>query len=309
MRRHHPILLLGASGQVGWELQRTLATLGAVVAPGASGALPKALPRVDLSDAAALRAVVAEVRPALIVNAAAYTAVDRAEEEPALAEAINTIAPGVLAEEAKRCGCALVHYSTDYVFDGAANRPYREDDPTAPQGVYGRTKLAGEEAVRAVGGDHLILRTAWVYGLRGHNFLRTMLRLGGERERLAVVDDQRGTPTWSRAIAEATAQVVAQPGALSERGGTYHLTCDGETTWHGFAAAIFRRAPHLEGAAPPALRELKAITTAEYPTPARRPAYSVLDNGRLEEAFGVRLPPWERALDLCVGHDGTGAPV
>ena len=305
MRRHDPILLIGATGQVGWELQRTLASLGEVVVVG-RGSRPLA---ADLADPDSLRAAVEAVRPTLIVNAAAHTAVDRAEEEEALSTALNAVAPGVLAEEAKRVGAGFVHYSTDYVFDGTADTPYIEDAPTNPQGVYGRTKLAGEEAVRAVGGDHLILRTAWVYGMRGHNFLRTMLRLGAERETLGVVADQRGTPTWSRAIAEATAQIVAQPGALSERGGLYHLTCDGETTWHGFASAIFQRGPHMAGGAPLKVREVNAITTADYPTPARRPAYSVLDNGKLAECFGVRLPHWERALDLCVGCDALGGEV
>ena len=300
MRRHNPILLIGATGQVGWELKRTLATLGEVVAVGRAS-FPLA---VDLADPDTLRAAVEAVRPALIVNAAAHTAVDKAEEEEELSIALNATAPGVLAEEAKRIGAGFVHYSTDYVFDGAADTPYTEEDPTNPQGVYGRTKLAGEEAVRALGGDYLILRTAWVYGMRGHNFLRTMLRLGAERESLGIVADQIGAPTWSRAIAEATAQIVAQPGALSERGGLYHLTCGGETSWHGFASAIFERA---EGEL--AVRGVKAITTADYPTPAKRPAYSVLSNRRLADTFGVELPQWTRALDLCMERDGSGEAV
>ena len=309
MRRHNPILLLGATGQVGWELARTLSPLGEVVAP-ATASHPAA---VDLESVDALRALLGEVRPSLIVNAAAYTAVDRAEEEEARARAVNATAPGILAEEAKRLGAALVHYSTDYVFDGNGDTPYRETDAPNPQSVYGRTKLAGEEAIRAVGCDHLILRTAWVYGLRGRNFLRTMLRLGAERDSLAVVDDQHGSPTWSRAIAEATAQIIAQlpaqRGAFGERGGLYHLTCGGSTSWHGFASAIFERAPHMAEAAPLVVKEVKAITSADYPTPAQRPAYSVLDNTRLMESFSIRLPEWRRALDLCVGCDAAGGAI
>lgn len=289
------ILLTGASGQLGWELHRLLAPLGEVVAPGRAG--------LDLENEAALRSAVRDSRPAAVVNAAAFTAVDRAEDEEDRAHAVNAVAPGVLAQEAARAGALMVHYSTDYVFDGSAGRPYREDDATAPLGVYGRTKLQGEAAVAAAGGPHLILRTSWLYGTRGHNFLRTMLRLAREREELRVVSDQTGAPTWSRMAAAATAAVLARlredgrftlPVALA---GVYHLSAGGETTWHGFARALL--------AADPARAEQRcarvvAIPTSEFPTPARRPAYSVLDNSRLAGAFGVRLPRWDRQLALCL---------
>ena len=290
------ILLTGAAGQVGWELRRTLAPLGEVVAP------PRAA--LDLRDAEALRRCVAEVCPAAVVNAAAYTAVDRAEEEPGAARAINAVAPGVLAEAAARAGALMVHYSTDYVFDGTGSRPYRESDPTAPLGVYGCTKLEGEEAIAGAGGAHLVFRTSWVYGTRGHNFLRTVLRLVREREELRVVDDQVGAPTWSRMLAEATAAVLArcrsrgrfvlEPGAS----GVYHATGGGETSWHGFAQALVDADP---AAHEHVCRVVHPISTAEYPTPARRPAYSVLDSDRLQAAFGVRLPHWREQLELALG--------
>lgn len=292
-----PILLTGPNGQVGWELQRTLAPLGPVVAVGRD--------RLDLASPDSIRAAIRDIEPGLVVNAAAYTAVDRAEEEQTLAMAVNGEAPGILAEEAKRAGVALIHYSTDYVFDGTASRPYRETDPANPVSTYGRGKLAGEQAVAAVGGAYLILRTAWVYSLRGGNFLLTMRRLAGERAELRVVDDQHGSPTWARAIAEATALILAQcgaadgPGELTERGGLYHLTAAGETTWHGFAEAIV--GSMRAAGEPVACKRVLPIPTADYPTPARRPASSVLDCGKLESAFGIRLPDWEDQLRLCLG--------
>lgn len=283
------ILLTGKNGQVGWELRRTLATLGEIEAFGSA--------ELDLADGAALREAVRRIRPDIIVNAAAYTAVDKAESEAAQAHAVNATAPGILAEEAATLGALLVHYSTDYVFDGTQDAPYAEDDTPAPLGVYGASKLAGEEAIRAAGCRHLIFRTSWVYGGRGKNFLLTMLRLAAEREELRVVDDQFGAPTWSRAIAEASAQVLAalrSHPAPEILWGTYHLSCAGRTTWHGFTRAI------LDTAALPRKPRLEAIPTSAYPLPAKRPANSVLSNAKLGQAFGIALPDWNEALALCL---------
>jgi dTDP-4-dehydrorhamnose reductase len=269
------ILLTGADGQVGWELRRTLAPLGEVRALGRAD--------LDLADVDRVRAVVRDGNPDAIVNAAAYTAVDKAESERAAAFAVNAVAPGVLAEEAKRNGALLVHYSTDYVFDGTKPSPYVEEDAPNPINVYGASKLAGEQAIATSGCRHLILRTSWVYGSRGRNFPLTMLRLARERPELRVVDDQVGAPTSSPAIARATAQLL-RPGAH----GLYHLSAGGKTTWCGFARAILARA----GIATPVL----AIHTADYPTPARRPLNSRLDCSRLRADFGIELPTWEAQL-------------
>lgn len=291
--RQSPILLLGSSGQLGWELQRTLAPLGQVVAASRQGTHG---PRIDLADPDGLRRLFAEVRPWMVVNAAAYTAVDRAESEPELAHAINAAAPGLIGELARAAGAGVVHYSTDYVFDGATGRPCREVDAVAPINVYGRSKFEGECALLDSGASALIFRTAWVYGLHGHNFLRTMLRLFAERDEVRVVSDQIGAPTWSRMIAEATAQVLSQLKAdrsrLDEVGGLYHLTAAGETSWHGFAQAILELSR--------ADCRLLPITTAEYPTPARRPARSVLDHSKLRETFGLALPDWADSLRQCL---------
>ncbi len=291
-----PILLLGGNGQVGWELRRTLAPLGVV----------RALERadVDLAEAGALSRIVREAAPSLIVNAAAYTAVDRAEEETGTAQAVNGDAPGVLAEEAKRLNAALVHYSTDYVFDGNSSRPYHETDETNPVSVYGSTKLAGEESIRTSGCAHLILRTSWVYSLRGANFLLTVRRLAGELEELRIVGDQHGAPTWARTIAEATALLVAGCGGaggigeLRDRGGLYHLTAAGATSWHGFAVAVvdWMRATGQ----PVRCKRILDIPTSDYPTPAKRPANSLLDCGKLKETFGMTLPDWREQLTLCL---------
>ena len=290
------ILLLGANGQVGWELRRALAPLGPV------RALER--PEADLAERDALSRIVREAAPSLIVNAAAYTAVDRAEEEEALAQAINADAPGLLAEEAKRLGIALVHYSTDYVFDGAGDRPTREDDPTAPLNAYGRTKLAGEAAIRDSGCAHLILRTSWVYSMRGANFLLTVRRLAGELEEMRIVADQTGAPTWARGIAGATALILARcgvtgdVGALAEKGGLYHMTASGETSWHGFAEAIV---DWLRATGQPVrCKQVHPIPTSDYPTPARRPANSLLDCTKLRETFGIAIPDWRDQLGLCV---------
>jgi dTDP-4-dehydrorhamnose reductase len=293
------ILLIGSEGQVAYELRRTLACLGEIDTRGLG-----AEPRLDLADFDAVRAAVREVRPDLIVNAAAYTAVDKAEQEAELAFRINGEAVGVLAEEARAMEAGLIHYSTDYVFPGDGRTPYREDDPLGPLSAYGRSKLAGEEAIRQSGVPHLILRTAWVYGRRGGNFLLTMLRLMREREVLRVVDNQRGAPTWSRLIAEATALLIARAVRngrfeLGDQSGTYHLTCGGETTWYGFAAKI-RELGLARGLLPENCARLEPIPTSGYPTPAKRPAYSVLSNEKLLENFGLALPDWEEALQLCL---------
>ena len=300
------ILLTGKNGQVGWELQRTLACLGDVHAFGSR--------ELDLADADAIREGVRAVRPDIIVNAAAYTAVDRAESEPERAAAINAIAPGILAEEAGRLDALLVHYSTDYVFDGSGERPWTETDTPAPLGVYGRTKRDGERAIQAAWPRHLVLRTSWVYADRGANFLLTMQRLMRERERLTIVDDQVGAPTWSRMIAEATAAILARTGPVTSdvdahdsRHGIYHLSNGGACSWYGFASAI--RA-HLAGAAggDSGLATLAPIPSEAYPTPAARPKNSRLDNSRLEAAFGIRLPAWDDALRLCLDV-ATGKPT
>ena len=273
------ILLTGRNGQVGWELERALAAAGEVIA------LDRA--QLDLSDEAAIRRATRAGAPQVIVNAAAYTAVDRAESEPAVAHAVNGIAPGILAEEARRAGALLVHYSTDYVFDGEKGTPYREDDATNPTSAYGRSKLQGEEAIRASGCRHVILRTSWVYAARGNNFLRTMLRLARERRELRVVGDQSGSPTAAHEIAAATTTLVRQ-GAPAD--GIYHLTAAGETSWYEFARAILSLTGHGE-------ITVQRITTAEYPTPARRPRYSVLSSQKIRAAAGIALPDWRFSLE------------
>ncbi len=291
------ILLAGKNGQVGWELQRTLATLGDVVAVDRQG--------MDLANPDSIRSAIRTIRPDLIVNAAAYTAVDKAESEPELAMAINGIAPGIMAEEAKRLGAAMVHYSTDYVFDGTKTSPYTEEDAPNPLSVYGKTKLAGEQAIQAAGIPYLIFRTSWVYGLRGRNFLLTILRLAKERDELKIVDDQIGAPTWSRMIAEVTGQILAQRRAgLSEVSGLYNLTAAGRTSWYGFANAILE-SMSLQGAHSLCLThhpmpKLIPVATPEYPLPAPRPLYSMLSSDKLNRAFGVALPAWEASLTFCM---------
>lgn len=292
------ILLTGKSGQVGWELQRTLAPLGQVIALDSVA--------LDLADADAIRRKVREIQPHIIVNPAAYTAVDKAETDLDLAMSINGVAPGIFAEEAKKLNALFVHYSTDYIFDGKKSEAYAEDDAPNPLGVYGKTKLAGEQAIRAVGGKHLILRTSWVYGARGRNFLLTMLRLARERSELRIVDDQIGAPTWCRSLAEITAQILAQlyaPGgaedAVERVCGTYHLTSAGHVSWHSFAAEIIRLADIQP--AP----NLLPIPSHEYPTPAARPMNSVLSNDKLARTFGLQAGSWQDNLQLCMQENAV----
>jgi dTDP-4-dehydrorhamnose reductase len=282
------ILLTGRNGQVGWELERALQPLGDVVAVDRAG--------LDLADRDAIRRVVRSERPGVIINAAAYTAVDRAESEPDLAQAINGQAPAVMADEAHRIGALLVHYSTDYVFDGAKPIPYEEDDQTHPISVYGATKLAGETAIRDSGCRHLILRTSWVYAARGANFLLTMLRLFAEREEVRVVSDQVGSPTWSRAIALATVELVR--GRAYEQDPLLHLTASGYASWHDFAAAILAHTASWRSRQP----NLVSIGSGEYPSAARRPLSSRLSTRRAERRLGHALPEWQRSLRECLAE-------
>ena len=287
------ILLFGANGQVGHELCRSLAPLGDVVATTRSGKLEDgtACETADFDTPESLPALIERVAPDVVVNAAAYTAVDRAESDHDAAFRANAEAPQRIAEACAARDALLVHYSTDYVFDGTGTRPYRADDATAPLGVYGESKLAGEQAIQASGARHLIFRTAWVYATHGKNFMRTMLRLAAERDELRVVADQIGTPTPAALIADVTAMALARP---FERSGIWHLTAAGETTWHGFAEAIFVGA-HARGLIARVPRVVP-ITTADYSTPAKRPAYSVLDTARLHLDFAVDLPEWPEGL-------------
>ncbi|MDT3501648.1 dTDP-4-dehydrorhamnose reductase [Stenotrophomonas maltophilia] len=297
------VLVLGGNGQVGQELLRALAPLGPVVATTRSGRLPDGSPceTADFGQPGSLPALLDRVQPSVVVNAAAYTAVDRAEQDIEAAFAANAQAPGVIARWCQAQGVPFVHYSTDYVFDGEGSAPYREDEPTAPLGVYGTSKRDGEDAVRAAGGRHLIFRTAWVYAEHGANFLRTMLRLGAERDHLRVVADQIGTPTPAALIADVTALALQHPAALS---GTWHLTASGRTSWHGFAEAIFAEA--LATGVLHRVPVVEAIPGAEYPTPARRPAWSVLDNRALQQALGIVLPPWQDGLKQVMAAIARG---
>ncbi|WP_459948702.1 dTDP-4-dehydrorhamnose reductase [Denitratisoma sp. agr-D3] len=284
------LLILGSQGQVGWELQRALAPLGKVVAWGRHEA--------DLSQPTSLARQIDTLAPALIVNAAAYTAVDKAESEAALARRINAEAPGVIAQAATRCGARLIQYSTDYVFAGDLERPYREDDATAPRSVYGGSKQAGEAAVLAASANHLVLRTAWVYGRHGNNFAKTILRLAREKDHLQVVNDQFGAPTPASLVADVTAHVVARllRSAPPVPGGLYHLTASGHTSWHGFAQAIVSQAQALGAELKLRAEAIEAIPTSDYPLPAPRPANSRLDCGKLANVFGLHLPAWQTLL-------------
>ncbi|NJC39265.1 dTDP-4-dehydrorhamnose reductase [Xanthomonas arboricola] len=293
-------LVFGANGQVGAELLRALAADGSVQATTRSGQLPdgSACETADFDAPQTLTALLDRVSPSHVVNAAAYTAVDRAEQDRASALRVNATSPGVIAAWCASRDVPLVHYSTDYVFDGRGTAPYPEDAPTSPLGVYGETKLAGEQAIRASGAQHLILRTAWVYASHGANFLRTMLRVGAERDELRVVADQVGTPTPAALIADVTAQLLRQrrPGTS----GTWHLTAAGQTSWHGFAEAIFQQAVSagLLSRAP----RVVPITTADYPTPAKRPAYSRLSIDKLQRDFDIVLPDWQLGLQRVIAE-------
>ncbi|VWD46696.1 dTDP-4-keto-L-rhamnose reductase [Burkholderia lata] len=292
------ILVTGANGQVGWELVRALQPLGQVVAATRHV--------VDLGDAAAIGAYVDALAPDLVVNAAAYTAVDRAEDEPDAAFAINRDSVAALAQATRKRGALLIHFSTDYVFDGSKRTPYVESDDVCPLNVYGASKLAGEQAIAEAGGDWLVFRTSWVYASRGQNFLRTMLRLGASREALSVVSDQFGAPTSARMIADLTAHAAAQ--ALAERragsfaSGLYHMTAQGSTTWHAFAEAIFAGARRVSPQIDLQIREVKPIPAAEYPAKTPRPTFSVLDNTRFDERFGLHRPQWSDGLALVLAE-------
>lgn len=296
------ILITGATGQVGWQLQRTLAPLGQVIAWTRS--------QVNFADPEQTASAVRQLAPAVVVNAAAYTAVDKAESEPELANTVNAVTPGRIAEELARSRGLLIHYSTDYVFDGSKTGPYLEDDSTGPLSVYGRTKLAGEQNITASGCRHVILRTSWVYDIRGKNFLRTVLRLAREKTELRMVSDQHGAPTWARAIAEATSHVLAQCLELGSNSpsGIYHLSAAGKTSWAGFAQQILEDYESLaewpadtgEWGSPLLANRVVPIATADYPTPARRPANSLLSNEKLAKEFGLTLPDWQSQLELAL---------
>ena len=292
------ILLFGKNGQVGWELQRALSVLGEVVAldrRGADGLCG------DLTDLAGLERTVRAVQPQVVVNAAAHTAVDKAESEPELARTINALAPGLLAQEAARLGAWLIHYSTDYVFDGSGSRPWQERDAPAPLSVYGHTKLEGEQAIAASGGRHLILRTSWVYGARGGNFAKTMLRLAREREQLTVIEDQIGAPTGADLLADVTAHAIRHvlpPMRHNDLtpSGIYHLAAAAETSWHGYARFVLQRAQAAGQALKAGPEQVLPIATTAYPTPARRPHNSRLDTMLLQNTFGLTLPHWQAGV-------------
>ena len=302
------ILLLGCNGQVGWELQRSLSVLGEVVALGSAPATSTDGLCGDLGDLDGLGRTVRRVAPDIIVNAAAYTAVDRAETEPERAHAINALAPGVLALEAQRLGAWLVHYSTDYVFDGSGSTPWKEDDRCAPLSVYGSTKRAGELVVAACA-KHLILRTSWVYAARGGNFAKTMLRLAAERESLTVIDDQIGAPTSAELLADVTAHALRAAMARPELAGTYHCAADGQTSWRGYAQFVLTQARAMGVALKAGPEQVQATSTAQYPTPAQRPLNSRLDTEKLRSAFSLHLPLWQigvqRMLQETLGAKPT----
>ncbi len=290
------MLVTGRNGQIGWELARALQPLGDVVAVGRDQA--------DLAAPDSLRPLVLRERPDVIVNAAAYTAVDKAESEPDLALRINGDAPAALAQVALETGALLIHFSTDYVFDGASNGRYVEDDPPNPSNAYGRSKLAGERAIADSGCRYAILRTQWVFGAHGGNFLRTLLRLAGEREHLRVVADQFGAPTSARLVADVTAQLLGRRAAGGESPtGVYHLAAAGRTSWHEYASFIVETARALPRLAPSLkVKTIEAIPASDYPLPAKRPANSCFDCGKLERTFGLRLPSWQRGVALCLAE-------
>lgn len=287
------ILLLGKNGQLGWELQRSLTPLGELIA------LDRHSTEFcgDLSNLPGLADTVQRLRPGLIVNAAAHTAVDKAESEPELARTINATAPGVLAQEAHKLGAWLVHYSTDYVFDGSGSQPWLETDTPAPLNVYGQTKLEGEQLIAEHCKKHLIFRTSWVYAARGGNFAKTMLRLAQERERLTVVDDQWGAPTGAELLADVSAHAIRQVQQRPQDAGLYHLAASGETTWNGYAKHVLAQAAHAQPAIKIAAKEVVPVATSAFPTSARRPHNSRLDTAKLQATFGLCLPPWQQGVD------------
>jgi len=301
------IVIVGRNGQLAWEANQRFQGLGRIICVGR--------PEIDLLDINGLREEIRRIRPSIIVNAAAYTAVDQAQSEPEVATKINSEAPAAMAEEAKRLDALFITYSTDYVFDGKSATPYRESDPTAPLNVYGASKLSGEQAVEAVGGNYLIFRTSWVYGARGKNFLKTILKLVAERPELKIVNDQMGAPTWSRDLADATRKIIEQLAAraesenisisetLGDRRGIYHMTSAGSVSWYGFAAAIVEEM-EKRGLSKSALAELVPIPSSEYPTPAARPHNSRLCNEKLKNAFGVMLPAWRESLASVMNELG-----
>ena len=292
------ILLLGKNGQVGWELQRSLAPLGELVTPGRDDSDLCG----DLSNLDGLARTVQTVWPDVIVNAAAHTAVDRAESEPELAHTLNALAPGVLAREATNIGALLVHYSTDYVFDGSGSRPWAEADKPAPLSVYGRTKLEGERLIQAACAQHLIFRTSWVYAARGTNFAKTMLRLAQERERLTVIDDQFGAPTGAELIADVTAHAIRQCLRQPHDAGLYHLAASGETSWHGYANQLLTCAQLMHSAIKIKATEVVAVPSSAFTTAARRPLNSRLDTTKLQHCFGLTLPRWEQGVGRMMGE-------
>src|SRR5690554_2747685 len=286
------ILLFGKNGQLGWELQRSLAPLGEVIALGRNDQ-----PCADFTRPSDVAATVRVLAPDVIVNAAAYTAVDKAESEPQAASVVNAVTPGVLAEAAAGLRAWLVHYSTDYVFDGTGSTPWREDDPVAPLNEYGRSKLAGEENIRASGCRHLIFRTSWVYAVRGGNFARTMLKLAQERDTLNVIDDQYGAPTGADLLADITAHALRSALARPELAGTYHVAPAGETTWHGYACHVIERARAMGVPVKVAADAIQAVPTSAFPTAAQRPANSRLNTRKLRTAFGLHLPEWQAGVN------------
>ena len=292
------ILLLGKNGQVGWELQRSLAPLGELIAIDRHGTDLCG----DLSNLQGLAATVQQLRPDVIVNAAAHTAVDKAESELALARTLNALAPGVLAQEAQKLGAWLVHYSTDYVFDGSGSQPWLETDTPAPLSVYGQTKLEGEQLIAAHCSRHLIFRTSWVYAAHGSNFAKTMLRLAQERERLTVINDQFGAPTGAELLADVTAHAIRQVLQRPADAGLYHLVASGETTWHGYTSHVIARAQKLQPELPLKVRQIDPVPTTAFPTPAKRPHNSRLSTARLQATFGLRLPPWQQGVDRMLAE-------
>ena len=293
------ILLLGKNGQVGWELQRSLAVLGDVVALDFDSPGPLT---ADFSKPESLAATVRAVAPQIIVNAAAHTAVDKCESEPDVARALNATSPAVLAREAKTLGAWLVHYSTDYVFDGSGSTPWLEDSKTGPLNVYGATKLEGEEAIRASGCQHLIFRTSWVYGARGGNFAKIMLKLAAERERLTVIDDQFGAPTGADMLADITAHAIRAAAQRAELAGTYHAVAAGETTWHGYACHVIEFARAAGRPVKVAPDAIEPVPTSAFPTPARRPGNSRMNTHKLRDTFGLSLPTWQAGVDRLLAE-------